>query len=269
MLTCLLLQKKKAAITNDQPINHGSDKESNEHEVNPQTINSKQTSKKHRSDGFQDSISQPSIDSNSTTQVQVKVFAHHTSGLAIAGSMHSLPGGVCHSIGDQSLGTLMEDIDPFIQLDVDTITVKTMHEELVRLDVHYTGNKNKDQLNTLLQQAHKKELSKLVSKHYRQYKGAVYDILSCKDDCIIFCCTKYKVGEHGVWMNNKACRKIIKNSGTFTATDQIHCPGKLSVTIINGKLDVRFSQLHFICVDVSLMWPTWTWEPKISVQLWR
>lgn len=138
--------KKKAAITNDQPINHGSDKESNEHEVNPQTINSKQTSKKHRSDGFQDSISQPLIDSNSTTQVQVKVFAHHTSGLAIAGSMHSLPGGVCHSIRDQSLGTLMEDIEPFIQLDVDTITVKTMHEELVRLYVHYAGNKNKDQL---------------------------------------------------------------------------------------------------------------------------
>ena len=82
----------------------------------------------------------------SDTKVQAKVIAPSTSDLAIAGSMHSFSGDVCHSLGDQSLGALVEEINPFFQLDVDTMTVKTMKEELIRLKVELTSSYKKDQL---------------------------------------------------------------------------------------------------------------------------
>ena len=46
----------------------------------------------------------------SDAEVHAQVVAPSTTGLAIAGSMYSLSGGVCHSLGDQSLGTLGDEM---------------------------------------------------------------------------------------------------------------------------------------------------------------
>jgi hypothetical protein len=152
----------------------------------------------------------------SDTKVQAKAVVPSTSGLAIAGSMHSLSGGVCHSLGDQSLGTLVEEINPFLNFDVDAMTVKTMKDELHRLKVELTSSYKKDQLKVLLKDAHMNDLHAIASSHYKQYKGAVYDIKISKPTHIVFCCTKYKAGESGAWTNNKACRKIIQNNDSLS-----------------------------------------------------
>jgi len=81
----------------------------------------------------------------SDAEVHARVIAPSTTGLAIAGSTYSLSGGVCHSLGDQSLGTLGDEIDPFFQLDVDSLAIMAIKEELDRLEVEYTSAK-KDQL---------------------------------------------------------------------------------------------------------------------------
>jgi hypothetical protein len=54
-------------------------------------------------------------------------------GIADADRKHSLPEGVCHSIGDQSPGTLVESINPFGFPDVILIKVKTFKIKLSKL----------------------------------------------------------------------------------------------------------------------------------------
>ena len=71
----------------------------------------------------------PLMELKSDTKVHAQVVAPSISGLAIAGSVRSIAGGVCHSLGDQSLGTSGEEINPFLQLDIDSMTIKTMKEE--------------------------------------------------------------------------------------------------------------------------------------------
>jgi hypothetical protein len=92
---------------------------------------------------------------SNTTKVHVKFIAPRTTGLVIAGIMHSLSGGVCHSLGDQSLGTSVEEINLFFQLDVDTMAVKIMKEEVVRLKDEFSGSYKNDQLKVLVQDAYK------------------------------------------------------------------------------------------------------------------
>ncbi len=187
-------------------------------------------------------------DDTATHKVQAKVVVSSTSGLAIAGSMHSLTGGVCLSLGDQSLGTSVEEINPFFQLDVDTMTVKTMKDELIRLKVELTSSYKKNQLKVLLKDAYMQDLHAIASSHYRQYKGAVYDIKISKPTHIVFRCTKYKAGESGDWTNNKACRKIIQNNDSLSGTKPIKCPGTMIVSFKDGTVSLqKFPQPFHLC----------------------
>ena len=172
----------------------------------------------------------------SDTKVHAQVVAPSTTGLAIAGSMRSLSGGVCHSLGDQSLGTSGEEINPFLQLDVDSITIKTMNEELTRLKVEYTTSSKKDQLKVLLKEAYLINLHTIAASYYRQYKGAVYDIKMSKHNYLKLRCTKYKAGKNGIWTNFKAARKIIENSDNLSGTKPIMCPGTMILYFKDGKV---------------------------------
>ena len=187
-------------------------------------------------------------DDTSTHKVQAKVVVPSTSGLAKSGSMHSLSGSVCHSIDDQFLGTSVEEINPFFQLDVDTMTVKTMREELIRLKVELSSSYKKDQLKELIKDAYMKDLRAIASSHYRKYMGAVYDIKISKPTHIVFRCTKYKAGENGSWTNSKACRKIIQNNDSLSGTKPIMCPGTMIVSFNDGKVSLpKFPQPFHLC----------------------
>jgi hypothetical protein len=96
------------------------------------------------------------------------------------------------------LGTSGEEINPFLQLDVDSMTIKTMNEELTRLKVEYTTSSKKDQLKVLLKEAYLIDLHAIAASYYRQYKGAVYDIKMSKPDYLKLRCTKYKAGKNGI-----------------------------------------------------------------------
>lgn len=178
----------------------------------------------------------PLMELKSDTEVHAQVVVPSTSGLAIAGSVRSLSGGVCHSLGDQSLGTSGEEINPFLQLDVDSMTIKTMKEELTRLKVEYTPSSKKDQLKILLKEAYLIDLHTIAASYYRQYKGAVYDIKMSKPDYLKLRCTKYKAGKNGIWTNFKAACKIIENSDNLSGTKPIMCPGTMILYFKDGKV---------------------------------
>jgi hypothetical protein len=110
----------------------------------------------------------------SDAEVHAQVVAPSTTGLAIAGSMYSLSGGVCHSLGDQSLGTLGDEIDPFFQLDVDSLTIMAIKEELDRLEIEYTSAK-KDELKVQLKAAYPTEHHSKATSYFRKYKGGYHE----------------------------------------------------------------------------------------------
>jgi len=128
------------------------------------------------------------------------------------------------------LGTLGEEINPFLQLDIDSMTIKTMTEEFTRLKVEYTTSSKKDQLKVLLKEAYLIDLHTIATSYYRQYKGAVYDIKMSKPDYLKLHCTKYKVGKNDIWTNSKAARKtILENSDNLSGTKPIMCPGTMII----------------------------------------
>jgi len=178
----------------------------------------------------------PLMELKSDTEVHAQVVAPSISGLAIAGSVRSIAGGVCHSLGDQSLGTSGEEINPFLQLDIDSITIKTMKDELTRLKVEYTPSSKKDQLKVLLKEAYLIDPHTIAASYYRQYKGAVYDIKMSKPDYLKLRCTKDKADKNGIWTNFKAARKIIENSDNLFGTKPIMCPGTMILYFKDGKV---------------------------------
>ena len=92
------------------------------------------------------------------------------------------------------------------------------------------------------------DLHAIALSHYRQNKGAVYDIKISKPTHIVFHCTKYKAAETSAWTNNKACRKIIQNSDTLSGTKPIKCPGTMIVSFKDGTVTKpKFPEPFHLC----------------------
>ena len=112
---------------------------------------------------------------------------------------------------------------------------------LTRLGVVTKGNKNKATKQELLRQAYIKELPIRIAKEYKQYKNCVYDVLKKSSTGVTFCCTRYKMNVPNLdnkWTNYKACGKICKDNNLNPKISMDHCPGTMSISIVNGIVGV-------------------------------
>ena len=72
------------------------------------------------------------------------------------------------------MGVSADEIDPFFQLDVDSLTIMAIKEELGRLEVEYTSVK-KDQLKVQLKGAYPTEHHNKATFYFRKYKGGYHE----------------------------------------------------------------------------------------------
>jgi hypothetical protein len=164
----------------------------------------------------------------------------------LAVSIPSPLGGVCHSIGDLSLGNFNET-PPLLQaIDIQAMTVQEIKEELQCLDISTNLKKSKQNLQDLLWDSYIMALPKMIVEQYRKYQDCMYNVQTINSKGVLFHCTCYKVfWESNIYTNYKACRKEAEPKNL-----QIdHCPGKMMVAITQGgTVSLPFFLLLFIPV---------------------
>jgi hypothetical protein len=165
-------------------------------------------------------------------------------GVAVAEMKHSFPpGGICHSFGDLSAKTSGEWPNSFKLPDVLSMETKDISAELAQLGVVARGVKIKANKQETLWQAYINKLPNMIAKAFKQYKNCIYDVLKRFPKGVTFCCSRYKMNVpnfNDKWMNYKDCGKICKDNNVDPKISINHCPGTMSISIVNGFVGVPF-----------------------------
>ncbi len=157
---------------------------------------------------------------------------------------HSFPlGSVCHSFGDLSAKTSEEFTNSLTIPDVVSMETNDINAEFTRLGIVTKGYKTKATKQKLLCQAYIKELPIRIAKEYKKYQNCIYDVLKKSSTGVTFRCTRYKMNVPNFgnkWTNYKACGKICKDNNLDPKTSMDHCPGTMTISIVNGIVGFPF-----------------------------